>query len=93
MSGSSPEQLDWLAIDTCAARQGVEHDGLNIPCLGGRVIGPEPAPECAKAFPGARSPGEVRHARRLAKVLAIEAEEGSAGGHLTRTTAAEGTTA
>ena len=52
----------------------MEHDDLNVLCLGGRVIGPEPALECARAFLGARFSGEERHARRLAKVLAIEAE-------------------
>ena len=64
-----------VAHDTYSARQGVEHDDLNVLCLGGRVIGPEPALECARAFLGARFSGEERHARRLAKVLAIEAEE------------------
>jgi len=63
-----------IAHDTYSARQGVEHDDMNVLCLGGRVIGPEPALECARAFLGARFSGEERHARRLAKVLAIEAE-------------------
>ena len=63
-----------IAHDTYSARQGVEHDDMNILCLGGRVIGPEPALECARAFLGARFSGAERHARRLAKVLAIEAE-------------------
>jgi ribose 5-phosphate isomerase B len=64
-----------VAHDTYSARQGVEHDDMNVLCLGGRVIGPEPAVECAGAFLAARFSGEERHARRLAKVLAIEAEE------------------
>jgi ribose 5-phosphate isomerase B len=64
-----------VAHDTYSARQGVEHDDMNVLCLGGRVIGPEPAVECAAAFLAARFSGEERHARRLAKVLAIEAEE------------------
>jgi len=59
--------------------QGVEHDDLNVLCLGGRMIGPEPAVECARAILDARSTGEERHTRRLAKVLAIEAEESRAG--------------
>ena len=40
--------------DTYSARQGVEHDDMNVLVLGSRVIGPEPAIECARAFLGAR---------------------------------------
>ncbi|MFZ5853853.1 MAG: RpiB/LacA/LacB family sugar-phosphate isomerase [Chloroflexota bacterium] len=61
--------------DTYSAHQGVEHDDMNVLTLGARVIGPEPALECALAFLGARFSGEPRHRRRLDKVLAIEAEE------------------
>jgi ribose 5-phosphate isomerase RpiB len=53
----------------------VEHDDLNVLCLGGRVIGVELAVECARAFVGASFSGAERHARRVAKVLAIEARE------------------
>jgi len=60
--------------DTYSAHQGVEHDDMNILTLGSRVIGPEPAWECVVAFLGASFSGEERHRRRLAKVLAIEAE-------------------
>jgi ribose 5-phosphate isomerase B len=60
--------------DTYSAHQGVEHDDLNVLTLGARVIGPEPAYECAVAFLAATFSGEPRHRRRLAKVLAIEAE-------------------
>jgi ribose 5-phosphate isomerase B len=60
--------------DTYSAHQGVEHDDMNVLTLGARVIGPEPAYECAIAFLGARFSGEPRHRRRLDKVLAIEAE-------------------
>ena len=59
--------------DTYSAHQGVEHDDMNILTLGARVIGPEPAFECAVAFVGATFSGEPRHRRRLGKVLAIEA--------------------
>jgi ribose 5-phosphate isomerase B len=59
--------------DTYSAHQGVEHDDMNILTLGARVIGPEPAYECAVAFVGATFSGEPRHRRRLDKVLAIEA--------------------
>ena len=61
--------------DTYSAHQGVEHDDMNVLTLGARVIGPEPAFECSVAFLGATFSGEPRHARRLAKVLAIEAAE------------------
>ena len=61
--------------DTYSARQGVEHDDMNVLTLGARVIGPEPALECAVAFLGARFSDEERHRRRLDKVLAIESEE------------------
>jgi ribose 5-phosphate isomerase B len=61
--------------DTYSAHQGVEHDDMNILTLGARVIGPEPAYECAVAFLGASFSGEPRHRRRLGKVLAIEAAE------------------
>ena len=69
--------------DTYSARQGVEHDDMNVLTLGARVIGPEPALECALAFLGASFSGEPRHRRRLDKVLAIELatiEDGAAKG-------------
>ena len=62
-----------LCHDTYSAHQGVEHDDMNVLTLGGRVIGMEPALECALAFLAARFSGEARHQRRLDKVLAIEA--------------------
>lgn len=62
--------------DTYSAHQGVEHDDMNVLTLGARVIGPEPAYECAVAFLAATFSGEPRHERRLAKVLAIESAEG-----------------
>ncbi len=62
--------------DTYSAHQGVEHDDMNVLTLGARVIGPEPAFECAVAFLGATFSEEPRHQRRLAKVLAIESAEG-----------------
>jgi len=60
--------------DPYSARQGVEHDDMNVLCLGGRVIGVEVASECARAFVGARFSGEARHVRRIEKLLAIERE-------------------
>ena len=61
-----------ICHDTYSARQGVEHDDINVLTLGARVIGPEPAYECAVAFLSASFSGEARHRRRLDKVLAIE---------------------
>ncbi len=62
--------------DTYSAHQGVEHDDMNVLCLGARVIGPELAQEIVLAFLNARyignDPGEERHAYRLAKVRALE---------------------
>src|SRR5689334_9855469 len=62
-----------LAHDTYSAHQGVEHDDMNVLCLGARVIGPATAIELVHAFLGARFTHEERHERRLKKVLAIEA--------------------
>ena len=59
--------------DTYSAHQGVEHDDMNVLTLGSRVIGPEPAYECAVAFLAATFSGAERHERRLRKVKAIEA--------------------
>jgi ribose 5-phosphate isomerase B len=61
--------------DTYSAHQGVEHDDMNVLTLGSRVIGPEPAYECAIAFLAATFSGAPRHVRRLEKVLAIERGE------------------
>ena len=59
--------------DTYTAHQAVEHDDLNVLCLGARVIGINLAREVVDAFLNARFSGEDRHRRRLDKVLAIEA--------------------
>jgi ribose 5-phosphate isomerase B len=58
--------------DTYSARQGVEHDDMNVLCLGARVIGPELAGELVRAFAAASFSGEERHVRRLSKILALE---------------------
>jgi len=59
--------------DTYSAHQGVEHDDMNVLTLGSRVVGPEPAYECALAFLAATFSAAERHERRLLKVKAIEA--------------------
>ncbi len=58
--------------DTYTAHQAVEHDDLNVLCLGARVVGGALAAEITAAFLEARFSGEDRHRRRLDKVLAIE---------------------
>jgi ribose 5-phosphate isomerase B len=58
--------------DTYTAHQAVEHDGLNVICLGGRVIGIEVAAEIVTAFLRATVSDEERHARRRGEVLEIE---------------------
>lgn len=63
--------------DSYSARQGVQHDDMNVLCLGARIIAIELALDCSLAFLGAAFSGEARHARRLAKVAAIEAEAAS----------------
>jgi len=61
-----------LCHDTYSAHQGVEHDDINVLCLGARVIGEATAQELVTAFLGARFSGEERHARRLRKTMALE---------------------
>lgn len=61
-----------VAHDTYTAHQAVEHDDVNVLCLGARVIGPAYAEEIMRAFLGAAFSGEERHLRRLAKIAAIE---------------------
>jgi ribose 5-phosphate isomerase B len=63
--------------DTYTAHQGVEHDGLNVLCLGARVIGSELAAEIVAAYLGAVVSDEERHVRRRAKVLEIQRTGGS----------------
>ena len=63
-----------LCHDSYSARQGVEHDDLNVLCLGARVIGVEAAREIVRAYLGAEFTQEERHQRRLSKILAAEGE-------------------
>lgn len=62
-----------LCHDTYSAHQGVEHDHMNVLCLGARVVGVELAQELIEAFLDAVFIDEGRFRRRLDKVLAIEA--------------------
>ena len=63
-----------LCHDTYSAHQGVEHDQMNVLCLGARVIGEALAVELVRAFLGASFSGEPRHRRRLEKIAAMEAK-------------------
>lgn len=62
--------------DTYSAHQGVEHDDMNVLCLGARIIGDQLAIEVVQAFLRASFlgtlPGEERHLRRVGKVRSIE---------------------
>jgi ribose 5-phosphate isomerase B len=61
-----------LCHDHYSAHQGVEHDAMNLLCLGARVIGPETAREIAQTFLAAVFTGEERHLRRLRKIEDFE---------------------
>jgi ribose 5-phosphate isomerase B len=65
-----------ICHDTYSAHQGVEHDDMNVLCIGARILGPEPAREIVAAFLLARfvgnDPGQERHARRVKKVRKLE---------------------
>lgn len=62
--------------DTYTAHQCVEHDGVNVICLGGRVVGSELAAEIIAAFLHATISYEERHVRRRAEIDEIERTEG-----------------
>ncbi|MFA6091716.1 MAG: ribose 5-phosphate isomerase B [Elusimicrobiota bacterium] len=61
-----------LCHDAYSARQGVEHDDVNVLCLGSRVVGSHLAMAIADVWIAARFTREDRHMRRLQKVLDIE---------------------
>ncbi|MGH2512776.1 MAG: RpiB/LacA/LacB family sugar-phosphate isomerase [Candidatus Limnocylindrales bacterium] len=61
--------------DTYSAHQGVEHDEMNVLCLGGRIVAIELALEIVDAYLGATFSGAPRHRRRVDKIRAIEAAE------------------
>ena len=63
-----------ICHDTYSAHQGVEHDDMNVLCLGSEIVGPSLAAELVRAFLGARFDGGERYVRRLEKVEAIEKE-------------------
>ena len=61
-----------ITHDAYSAHQGVEHDDMNVICLGSHVIGIDVALEVTKAFVGASFDAQERYVRRLTKVRAIE---------------------
>src|SRR5438093_7476005 len=63
-----------ICHDTYSAHQGVEHDNMNVLCLGSEVIGPELASELVRVFLSARFDGGERYVRRLEKIEAMEGE-------------------
>jgi len=60
--------------DVYSAGQGVEHDNMNVLCMGGRIIGVETARSLVKAFLAAKFSPEERFHRRFEKVVKIESE-------------------
>jgi ribose 5-phosphate isomerase B len=60
--------------DTYSAHQGVEHDGMNVLCIGGNIVGASVARELVQAFMSAEFQREERFIRRMNKVDALEAE-------------------
>jgi ribose 5-phosphate isomerase B len=62
--------------DHYTAHQAVEHDGMNVLCLGGRVVGSEVACEIVAAFLAAVVSADERHVRRRAAVMEIERTHG-----------------
>jgi ribose 5-phosphate isomerase B len=64
-----------ICHDTYSAHQGVEHDDMNVLCLGSEVIGAEMAAELARTFLGARFDGGERYVRRLEKIEEMEKEK------------------
>lgn len=60
--------------DSYSAHQGVEHDDMNVLCLGSEVVGPSLATELVTLFLGATFDGGDRYVARLAKVAELEKE-------------------
>jgi len=61
-----------ICHDTYSAHQGVEHDDMNVLCLGSGVVGADLAAEIVRAFLAARFDGGERYVRRLEKIKAME---------------------
>lgn len=61
-----------ICHDVYSAHQGVEHDDMNVLCLGSEVIGAELASDLIRTFLAARFTGEERYVRRLQKIEELE---------------------
>ena len=61
-----------ICHDVYSAHQGVEHDDMNVLCLGSEVIGPSLAADLVRTFLAARFDGGERYVERLKKVEAME---------------------
>jgi ribose 5-phosphate isomerase B len=66
-----------ICHDVYSAHQGVEHDDMNILCLGSEVVGPELAADLVRAFVRAQFDGGKRYVKRLEKVTAMERDLGA----------------
>jgi ribose 5-phosphate isomerase B len=73
-------KLDGIRAATChdtySAHQGVEHDDMNVLCIGSEVVGAEVAGELVRAFLGAKFDGGERYVRRLEKIEEMERSHG-----------------
>jgi ribose 5-phosphate isomerase B len=67
-----------ICHDTYSAHQGVEHDDMNVLCIGSGVVGADMAAELVRAFLAAEFDGGERYRRRLDKIEAMEREAASA---------------
>jgi ribose 5-phosphate isomerase B len=65
-----------ICHDTYSAHQGVEHDDMNVLCLGSEVIGAELSGELVRTFLGAKFDGGERYVRRLEKIKEMEKTHG-----------------
>lgn len=63
-----------LCHDIYSAHQGVEHDGMNVLCMGGQIIGPTLAKEIVTSFLNAKVMDVDRYQNRIRKIKAIESE-------------------
>jgi ribose 5-phosphate isomerase B len=63
-----------ICHDTYSAKQGVEHDDMNVLCIGSGIVGGDLAAELIAAFLGAEFDGAERYRRRLEKIEAMEGE-------------------
>jgi len=63
-----------ICHDVYSAHQGVEHDDMNVLCLGSEVVGPSLAADLVRTFLGASFDGGERYVRRLEKVAQMERE-------------------